>query len=305
MKTLKLSALILYCAFVLHAVTFAQDAPKPDIVNESYGQYEMNKFDMWKAKSDVPTPLVIYIHGGSFAHGDKAEKLSVSTIQNLVKAGISYMSINYRLTPEVSYPQHYFDCARAIQYARYHAKELNIDPERIALTGGSAGGCTSLWLAFHDDLADLKSEDPVLRMSTRVTCAAVYSAQTTLEPTVIKEIIGDSALGNSMFNGKYIGSKKSELNSDKIKELYKAASPVTYLSKDDPPIWASYSVPRTAPKSVGDGIHHPNFGIYLKEKMDKLGLQYTMVEKEGNSSSDEKNVVLFYMKHFKMTKAGK
>ncbi len=305
MKTLKFSALILYCAFVLHAVTFAQDAPKPDIVNESYGQYEMNKFDMWKAKSDVPTPLVIYIHGGSFAHGDKAEKLSVSTIQNLVKAGISYMSINYRLTPEVSYPQHYFDCARAIQYARYHAKELNIDPERIALTGGSAGGCTSLWLAFHDDLADLKSEDPVLRMSTRVTCAAVYSAQTTLEPTVIKEIIGDSALGNSMFNGKYIGSKKSELNSDKIKELYKAASPVTYLSKDDPPIWASYSVPRTAPKSVTEGIHHPNFGIYLKEKMDKLGLQYTMVEKEGNSSSDEKNVVLFYMKHFKMTKAGK
>ncbi len=295
----------MYCAFVLHAVTFAQDAPKPDIVNESYGQYEMNKFDMWKAKSDVPTPLVIYIHGGSFAHGDKAEKLSVSTIQNLVKAGISYMSINYRLTPEVSYPQHYFDCARAIQYARYHAKELNIDPERIALTGGSAGGCTSLWLAFHDDLADLKSEDPVLRMSTRVTCAAVYSAQTTLEPTVIKEIIGDSALGNSMFNGKYIGSKKSELNSDKIKELYKAASPVTYLSKDDPPIWASYSVPRTAPKSVTEGIHHPNFGIYLKEKMDKLGLQYTMVEKEGNSSSDEKNVVLFYMKHFKMTKAGK
>jgi acetyl esterase/lipase len=59
------------------------------------------------------------------------------------------------------------DCARAIQYARYHAKEFNIDPKRVAATGSSAGGMTSLWLAFHGDLADPKNADPVLRESTR------------------------------------------------------------------------------------------------------------------------------------------
>ncbi len=79
------------------------------------------------------------------------------------------------------------DAARASQFVRSNAAEWNLDKQRIGATGGSAGTCSSLWLAFHDDLADLKSDDPVARESTRLWCAAVNGAQTTLDPQQMKE----------------------------------------------------------------------------------------------------------------------
>src|SRR5262249_58169250 len=79
------------------------------------------------------------------------------------------------------------DAARALQFVRSRAKEWNIDKKRIGATGGSAGGCSSLWLAFHDDMADPDSKDPIARESTRLYCAAVNGAQTTLDPKILRE----------------------------------------------------------------------------------------------------------------------
>ena len=142
--------------------------PKPDLANEKYGPHERNVLDLWKAKADDPTPLVVFIHGGGFHAGSK-EALSPALLDGLLARGVSVMAINYRLSPEVAFPAHYKDCGRAIQYARSKAKEWNIDPTRVGATGGSAGAGTSLWLGFHDDLADPKNDDPVLRQSTRLT----------------------------------------------------------------------------------------------------------------------------------------
>lgn len=60
------------------------------------------------------------------------------------------------------------DAARPLQFVRSKATEWNVDKERIAASGGSAGTCSSLWLAFHTDMADPKSEDPVAHESTRL-----------------------------------------------------------------------------------------------------------------------------------------
>ena len=147
-------------------------ARAPDLANEKYGPHERNVLDLWKAKSDKPTPLVVFIHGGGFRGGSK-EALSPALLDGLLAKGISVMAINYRLSPEVSFPAHYMDCARAIQFARSKAKEWNLDPKRVGATGGSAGAGTSLWIGFHDDMADPKNADPVLRQSTRLTCMAV------------------------------------------------------------------------------------------------------------------------------------
>ncbi|MBI2948869.1 MAG: alpha/beta hydrolase, partial [Verrucomicrobia bacterium] len=118
--------------------------PPPDLANVHYGSHERNVLDLWKAKSDRPAPLVVFIHGGGFRGGSK-EALSPALLDGCLKSGISVMAINYRLSPEVSFPAHYLDCARAIQFARSKAKEWNIDPKRTAATGGSAGAGTSLW----------------------------------------------------------------------------------------------------------------------------------------------------------------
>ena len=78
------------------------------------------------------------------------------------------------------------DAALAIQFIRSKAAEWNIRKDRIVLTGGSAGACTSMWLLTHDDLADPKSDDPVRRESTSVTAAAVAGGQTSIDPKQIE-----------------------------------------------------------------------------------------------------------------------
>src|SRR5262249_37424740 len=127
-------------------------------------------------------------------------------VQRYLAAGISVVSINYRYTwqaqadgvkPPVAAPLH--DAARALQFVRSKASEWNIDKQRIAASGGSAGACSSLWLAFHDDLADPKSSDPIARESTRLWCAAVDSPQTSLDPQQMKEWTPNSRYGAHAF----------------------------------------------------------------------------------------------------------
>src|SRR2546430_12731420 len=92
-----------------------------------------------------------------------------------------------------------YDAARAMQTIRSKAKEWNVDRQRFGSTGGSAGACTSLWLALHNDLADPKSSDPVARESTRLTCAAVNGAQTSLDPKELREWISKFIFGGHAF----------------------------------------------------------------------------------------------------------
>jgi acetyl esterase len=272
--------------------------PKPDLANEKYGPHERNVLDLWKAKADTPTPLVVFIHGGGFHAGSK-EALAPALLDALLARGISVMAVNYRLSPAVAFPAHYMDCARAIQFARSKAKDWNIDPTRVGATGGSAGAGTSLWIGFHDDLADPKSDDPVLRQSTRLTCMAVMGAQSSYDPRVIREWVGEAAAKHPAIEGFY-GLKKDELDSPKAHKLYEEASPITYLTRDDPPVYAFYNEARQLPKDArpGDGIHHINFGLKLKEQMDKLGIECT-VRHQDEGANPLKETVEFFVKHLK------
>ena len=314
---LKKLAAILCLILAISGIVWAQEEetdakkaeivkPKPDIADGKYGQFARNTFDLWKPKSKSRTPLVVFIHGGGLNSGSK-EKLSPLQLTKMLEAGFAVMAINYRLTGEAVFPQHFMDAARAIQYARYHAKDFNIDPKLIAATGGSAGGMTSLWLGFHDDLADPKNADPILRESTRLRAMAVSSAQTTLVPEVVAKYVGVLATQyGSYSNGKMFGLKKEEMMSEKgfsekALRLYKEISPLTYLTKDDPPVWAFYSIPDkplTETSTPSEAIHHPGFGRILKEEMDKLKIECKLRHKD-----DGKNVtgdmIAFLAKYLK------
>ena len=168
-----------------------------------YGKHERQVLDFCQAKSDKPTPVVLYIHGGGWRGGDKN---SVGNVKPYLDDGISVVAINYRyvkhgveekVEPPVKAPLE--DAARALQFVRSKAKEWNIDKKRIGATGGSAGGCSSLWLAFHDDMADPKSNDPVARESTRLYCAAVNGAQTSLDPKELREWMPNYTYGAHAF----------------------------------------------------------------------------------------------------------
>jgi acetyl esterase len=293
----------LLTGFLLLGTAHAQKAdrksakPKPDIANEHYGPHERNVLDFWKAKSETPTPLVVYIHGGGFRAGSK-ESVSGGLIAGLTGKGISVTAINYRLSPEVTFPSHYMDSARAIQYARHHAKEWNIDPKRIGATGGSAGAGTSLWIGFHDDMADPKNADPVLRESTRLSCMAVFGAQSTYDPFVITEWIGEAAARHPALEGFY-GLTWDQFQTPAAREMFTKAAAITYLTRDDPPVYAFYNEargPLPADAKPGQGIHHINFGLKLKEQMDKLGIECTVRHADEKTDSAQE-MIDFFVKH--------
>ena len=246
---------------------------EPTLRDIAYGPHERNKLDFWKAESTTPTPLVFYIHGGGWGGGSKEE--NKGPYLNLLKNGVSYVSINYRLARgENKLPCSLTDAARALQFVRSKAKEWNIDPERIIATGGSAGGCSSLWLALHDDLANPKSKDPIERESTRLLAAAVISAQTTINAMLIQQRIGTSATNHSMIWNSAGASSPNDLfdNWAKYKELALECSPLEHLSKDDPPIYLTYNT--DSPKPItSNGIHHAEFGRILKEASDSLDVK--------------------------------
>jgi len=210
--------------------------PRPDEFNCAYGPYERNVLDLWKAASDKPTPLLVFFHGGGFLGGDKWT-LDPDLLERCRAAGISVASANYRLSSQAIFPAPMLDGARAIQFLRHKAKDWNLDPARFAASGDSAGAGISLWIGFHDDLADPKSADPVLRESTRLTCMAVFGAQCSYDLRFIREHIGGRAYEHPALPKLY-GLKRDELDSARAYQLYEAAAPITYVNAGDPPVFA-------------------------------------------------------------------
>ncbi|MCP4785571.1 MAG: alpha/beta hydrolase [Fuerstiella sp.] len=280
--------LFLVAAFAVADEKTAKPAGlQPTHANVSYGPDRMNVVDFWKAEGDGPRPLMVYIHGGGWIGGDKNR--SPAQVQPFLDKGISYAAVNYRLTGQASLPAPVHDAARAIQFLRSKSAEWNIRKDRVALTGGSAGACTSMWLLLHDDLADQKSTDPVLRESTRVTAAAVAGGQTSIDPRQIEPWLGPNVLKHNMIN-MAVGEKTiagALKNYDKHRALYIEFSPYNHLTNDDPPLLMTYGNNMKLPsESAGHGIHHPVYGVKMKEKADTLGHECHLLIKGVSESKD-------------------
>lgn len=254
---------------------------KPDLADVKYGPHERNVFDLWKAKGEGPRPLVIFYHGGGFRNGDKGQ-VSGRLLEGLLAKGISVAAANYRLTDSAPYPAQMHDSARALQFIRLHAAEYGIDPKRVGATGGSAGAGISQWLLMHDDLADPKSADPVLRQSSRMQCAVATAAQSSYDPRVHQEMFKASGVEGAMLPFYGLASPDDARN-PKFFPLFEDASPINHATRDDGPLMLFYPqanapLPENPPGHLY--IHHPKFGILMKEKLDKLGVECVLKLKE-------------------------
>ena len=258
--------------------------PTPTVADAAYGPHAKQVLHFWKAESDKPTPVLFYIHGGGWNHGNRANVAGM--LPGMLKAGISVVSVEYRfiaeatadgVVPPVKGPMG--DAARALQFVRSKAKEWNIDPVRIGASGGSAGACSSLWLAFHDDMADAKSSDPIARESTRLFCAAVDSAQTTLDPKQMKEWTPNSRYGGHAFG--FAGDKEKKLSQfdeflakrDTILPWIAEYSPYALVTKDDPAIYLNFRTPPALGQDQKDPTHTANFGVKLQEHCKANGVE--------------------------------
>lgn len=254
--------------------------PPPTVANFKYGPAERNVLDFWQAKSDKPTPLLFFIHGGGWMGGDKA---SIGA-EPYLKAGISVVSINYRyisqaqdVVPPVKAPL--TDAALALQTVRSKAAEWNIDKTRIAASGGSAGACSSLWLAFHDDMADPKSSDPIKRESTRLLTAAVSGPQTTLDPQQMREWTPNSKYGGHAFSkaGEFKNFDDFVAARERILPWINEYSPYALVTSDDPGVYCIFNAPPALGKDEKDPTHTANFGVKLQEHCKEKGVACEVV----------------------------
>ena len=131
------------------------------------------KLDLYlpNTSATTPRPGVLFIHGGGFTGGDKAEYRSTSVSADLARAGYVVVSCNYVLSTKSNpavWPQNIADCRQAIRWMREHAKELNLDEHRIAVAGGSAGGYLALMVGLAPEQPELGG-DPKAKYSSQVS----------------------------------------------------------------------------------------------------------------------------------------
>ena len=137
------------------------------------GAGRKEKLDLYFPSGDFRSnrPAVVFIHGGGFTGGDKAEYRSASVSADLCRAGYVVVSCNYVLGPKTKegvWPQNIADCRNAVRWVRARAKELGVNPDKIAVAGGSAGGYLALMVGLSDDKTG-PGGDPTAKVSAKVS----------------------------------------------------------------------------------------------------------------------------------------
>jgi len=251
--------------------------PPPTDLDIAYGSHARNTLDFWRAKSDAPTPVVVYIHGGGFVTGDKSGIRRDAFVHDCLAAGVSFAAINYRyLAPDAPLQEVLRDCARGVQFIRSKAAEWNIDKARIAAYGGSAGAGTSLWLAFHDDLADPESADPVRRESTRLTCVGSNQGQFSYDFLKWRDVFGADAI--ERFGGRYRDPRNyglatvEEQNSAEGQKIRADCDMLGLVTKDDPPVFINSTLPTLALENTNHFLHHPKHSYLVYQRLRELGV---------------------------------
>ena len=273
--------------------------PEPTHANVPYGPHERNVLDLWLAKSDSPTPLLVHIHGGGWIYGDKGS-VPAATLRFMLDHQVSVASVNYRYSTIAPLPAPVHDAARAIQFLRSKAREWNLDKSRVAAFGTSAGACSSLWINYHDDLADSSSPDPILRESTRLSAAWGNSGQTAIDPKLIVGWVGEQVMNHAMIH-KAVGAKDKGdalARYEQFRELYREFSPLSHVDRNDPPALLTYGKPSALPAPTpGEAIHHSLFGEKLKEKAEQCGAKVVLFVEGGSDPKPDPNE--FLLRHLK------
>lgn len=183
-----------------------------------------------KRATDKPLPLIAFIHGGGWRNGDKGSGLR--RVAAFVESGeFVGASIGYRLSGEATWPAQIHDCKAAIRWLRAHAKEFGFDPNRIAVMGSSAGGHLVAMLGTSGDVKKLEGNlGQHKAISSRVNCVVDEFGPTNF--LTMNDFPGKmDHLAEDSPESKLLGQQIT-----KVPELVREASPITYVTRDDPPI---------------------------------------------------------------------
>ena len=189
---------------------------------------------------DGPFPVILSIHGGAFKAGDKADGQITPMVEGL-KRGYAVISINYRLSGEAIFPAQIFDVKAAVRWIRANAKQYQLNPEKIAVWGGSAGGTLSALIGTSGNVRELED----LSMGNPTQSSRVLAVVDWFGPTdflKMDEQLKASGVKNPQTHS-IPDSPESQLigkNLADTPELVRKVNPETYITPDDPPFFIQH-----------------------------------------------------------------
>ncbi|MDP0491191.1 MAG: sulfatase-like hydrolase/transferase [Verrucomicrobiota bacterium JB023] len=235
MKHLVITTLLLLFCQVRH---WAREAPveppagvsiRRDINFLAKGREE--KLDLYEPATREPKrllPAVVIIHGGGWVRGDKGRLREYVTGTSLAKAGYVAVSINYETRAGHRWPNNLHDCKNAVRWLRKNSERLGVDPERIGVIGGSAGGHLALMVAYTSGQAELSSDALYPGISDEVgACVNLYGI-TNLQTR--KEVKEDGTPSTELKSHRLFPESREEAPGK-----WALASPVTHVHAKVPP----------------------------------------------------------------------
>jgi acetyl esterase/lipase len=231
----------------------------PDV---SYGPDARNVMDLYLPEAGpTPRPLVVCIHGGGWAGGDK--KVYAWLGEELARRGYVAASVTYRFAPAFRAPAQMDDVQRAVRWLRKNAAQYGIDAARVGAIGGSAGGHLAAWLALADTRDNSDAE--LASYSSRVQCTVDCYGPVDLE-AMMKSASGPIVQG---FLGKPL---------DGNEQAYRDASP-HFLVRENPPPFLIIHGTRDVGSSRGQVPIEQSERFY--EKLRRAGGDATLLKLDG------------------------
>lgn len=247
--------------------------------------HERHRLDLYLPKKlDKPAPVIVWIHGGAWLGGDKAGGPAIP----FAAKGFAVASINYRFSSQATFPAQIEDCKAAIRWLRAHAKEYNLDADAIGVWGASAGGHLAALVGTAGDVKEFEGAGGNLDRSSRVQAVVDYFG-----PADLAKMGGTHDSPKSP-ESRLIGGPVQE-NKDKAAK----ASPITYVSKDDPPFLIVHG-------EVDKAVPHSQ-SVMLDEALKKVGVESTLISfpdaghggAQFNSEETLGRIETFFRKHLR------
>ena len=205
-------------------------------------------------------PVVLNFHGGSWSFGDKATSETSIDIPELVQRGYVVAVVDYRLAPKYKFPAQIEDVKCAVRFLRAHSSTYHLDTQRIGAWGCSAGGHLAALLGVTD-AQDGFDKGEYIDQSSRIQAVAALSAPMNIN---LYDVVGRADMLEHVFG--------TTVSHDPI---FSRASPVTYVSKDDPPFLII--------QGDKDGLIAPQHGEQMSAKLMAAGVSAELVTvKEGH-----------------------
>lgn len=207
-------------------VSFEQNIIYSTLPNTPYGKRELH-LDLFRPKKAGKYPALVLIFGGGWRSGSKEAQIPMA--QQIAAKGYVTAAIEYRLSPEALYPAAVYDIKAAIRYLRTNAGKYDINPDKIAISGSSAGGQLAALVGMTNRVKKFEGNKGNKNVSSSVQ--AIIDMDGILDFRTPEESAGDNQPDKRSAGAYWFGKTFKE-----APDLWIEASPIEYAGKNTPPI---------------------------------------------------------------------